>query len=284
MTGGTLVDGAWTVGQVAEEYGVTVRTLHHYDAIGLLRPSERTHSGYRRYTEADLRRLQSIVVYRRLGFSLDEVGELLEADGDDLVRHLRRQRDAVTARMGELRDLVWALYRALEKEASGVKPTKEERQELFGDGFSEEYEQEAEQRWGDTEAWKQSRTRTAGYTKQDWGQVREEMETLGQALVEAKRSGLPADSREAMDAAEAHRRHIHERFYDLSHDVHRALGDMYLADSRFTATYEAMEPGLARYVRDAIHANADRAANADQAEGADRVEGAGHADPAGGQA
>lgn len=105
-----------------------------------------------------------------------------------------------------------------------------------------------------------------GYTKQDWAEIREEMETIGQALAEAKRSGLPADSREAMDVAEAHRRHIHERFYDLSHDVHRALGDMYLTDPRFTATYEAMEPGLAQYVRDAIHANADRADRAEQAD------------------
>ncbi len=65
-----------------------------------------------------------------------------------------------------------------------------------------------------------------------------------------------------MDAAEAHRLHIHERFYDLSHDFHRGLGDMYVADPRFTKTYDDLAPGLAAYVRDAIHANAERHAGA----------------------
>ena len=258
MTGGTLLQPVWTVGRVSEELGVTVRTLHHYDQLGLLRPSGRSRAGYRLYTEADLERLQSIVVYRRLGFPLDEVAELLEADGADLARHLRRQREAVKTRLDEMRDLVAAIDRALEKEESGVKLTKEEQRELFGDGFSEDYAREAEERWGESEAWKQSQARTQRYGKEDWVQVKAEMEAVGQAFVEVKRAGLPADSPSAMDAAEAHRRHIHERFYDLSYEAHRGLGDMYLADPRFTKTYEDLEPGLAQYVRDAIHANADR--------------------------
>jgi hypothetical protein len=84
------------------------------------------------------------------------------------------------------------------------------------------------------------------------------MEGVATAFVDAKRAGLPADSPQAMDAAEAHLRHINERFYDATHDFHRNLGDMYLADPRFTKTYEDQEEGLAQYVRDAIHANADR--------------------------
>jgi DNA-binding transcriptional MerR regulator len=258
MTGGTLLEPVWTVGQVSEELGVTVRTLHHYDQIGLLRPSGRSRAGYRLYTQADLERLQSIVVYRRLGFPLDEVATLLEADGADLERHLRRQREAVMTRLDELSDLVTAIDRALEREVSGVKLTRDEQRELFGDGFSEDHAREAQERWGETEAWKQSQARTERYTKADWVQVKAEMEAVGQAFVAAKRAGLPAGSTEAMDAAEAHRRHIHERFYELSYEMHRGLGDMYLADPRFTKTYEDLAPGLAQYVRDAIHANADR--------------------------
>ena len=139
MTGGVLVDAVWTVGQVADELGVTVRTLHHYDEIGLLHPSERTPAGYRLYTEEDLERLQNIVVYRRLGFPLEEIGELLDTGGADLESHLRRQRAAVMSRLDELGELVTAIDRALEKEMSGLKLTKEEQQELFGDGYSEEY-------------------------------------------------------------------------------------------------------------------------------------------------
>ncbi len=91
-------------------------------------------------------------------------------------------------------------------------------------------------------------------------EIKAEMESVGAELVAAKRSGAPATSERAMDAAERHRRHINDRFYEITPEFHRNLGDMYVADPRFTKTYEDQEPGLAQYVRDAIHANADRAA------------------------
>ena len=246
-----------TVGQLASRFGITVRTLHHYDEIGLLAPSARSSAGYRLYSEADITRLQHIVVYRRLGFGLEEIALLLAHPGS-VEQHLRRQRAAVAHRLDEMRELVAALDRALNKEASGMELTDEERRELFGDGYSDEYAAEAEQRWGDTDAWTQSRQRTSGYTRQDWVAIKAEMDAVNGAFVAAKRAGQPADSGPAMEAAERHRRHIADRFYDLTHEFHRQLGDMYLADPRFTRTYDDQEPGLARYVRDAIHANADR--------------------------
>lgn len=161
-------------------------------------------------------------------------------------------------RLDELADIVVAIDRALEREMSDQPATTEELKELFGDGFKDEYQQEAQERWGDTDAWKQSAARTKRYTKADWAEVKAEMEAVGAAFVAAKRSGEPATSEAAMDAAEAARLQIHNRFYDCSYDFHRNLGDMYVADPRFTKTYEDQEPGLAQYVRDAIHANADR--------------------------
>jgi MerR family transcriptional regulator, thiopeptide resistance regulator len=253
---------ALTVGQVAEQLGVTVRTLHHYDEIGLLVPSERTLAGYRLYDGEDITRLQHVVVYRRLGFALEEIALLLDDPSADVGEHLRRQREAVMSRLDEMRDLVTAIDQALEKEMSGIKLTKEEQQELFGDGFSEEYAAEAEQRWGETDAWKQSQRRTSKYTKQDWVQIKAEMEAAGTAFVAAMDAGLPATSEEAMDAAEQSRLQIEKWFYDITPEFHRGLGDMYIADPRFTKTYEDIKPGMAQYVRDAIHANADRAARA----------------------
>lgn len=247
----------WTVGQVADLFGVTVRTLHHYDEIGLLTPSERSRAGYRLYTDADLTRLQQVVVYRRLELPLEEIATLLDG-GEDAADHLRRQRATVMSRLDELRALVTAIDRALEREMSDQPATPEELKELFGDGFTDEYEQEAQERWGDTDAWKQSAARTKRYTKADWAEVKAEMEAVNTALVSALQSGQPATSEAAMDAAEQHRLHIHDRFYDLDHTFHRALADMYVADPRFTKTYEDIAPGLAAYVRDAIHANADR--------------------------
>lgn len=259
MTDGTGVLTVLTVGQVAERFGVTVRTLHHYDAIGLLSPSARSHAGYRLYTEEDVTRLQHVVVYRRLGFSLEEIAQLLD-DGTQpaLLEHLRRQRSAVVSRLDELSELVTAIDRALEKEMTGVNLTKEEQRELFGDGFSDEYAAEAQDRWGDTEAWRQSQQRTSRYTKADWEEIKAEAEEVNAAFVAALEAGEPATSEAAMDAAERARLHIHERFYSLTADFHRNLGDLYVSDPRFTKTYEDIRPGLAQYVRDAIHANADR--------------------------
>jgi DNA-binding transcriptional MerR regulator len=266
MTAMTTVNGraleALTVGQVAEQYGVTVRTLHHYDEIGLLVPGERTSAGYRLYSETDIARLQHVVVYRRLGFALEEIALLLDDASADLGEHLRRQRETVMSRLDEMRELVAAIDRALEKEMSGTKLTKEEQNELFGDGFSDDYAEEAEQRWGDTDAWKQSQSRTSKYTKADWTEVKAEMDATNSAFASAMADGESATSKRAMDAAEQHRLHINNRFYDLPHEFHRGLGDMYLADPRFTKNYEDIRPGMAQYVRDAIHANADRAARA----------------------
>lgn len=246
-----------TVGQVAQTFGVTVRTLHHYDAQGLVVPSARTHAGYRLYTDADLARLASVVTYRRLGLPLSEVRALLDGEGT-AAEHLRRQRDAVLTRLAELTQLVSAIDAALEAEMEQRPATTEELKELFGDGYSEERQAEAQERWGETDAWKQSASRTARYTTADWERLRAEGEAATGALVRAQAAGIPPTSPEAMDAAEAHRAHIERWFYDLDHAFHRGLADMYVADPRFTRTYEDLAPGLAAYVHAAIHANADR--------------------------
>ena len=250
-------ESTWTVGRLADLTGVTVRTLHHYDQIGLLSPTERTHAGYRLYTEDDFARLQRIVVYRRLEMPLDEIAALLDGD-DDPIDHLRRQRDAVMSRLGELTELVAAIDTAMEREMNQQPVTDAEMREIFGDGFKDEYQAEAQERWGETDAWKQSARRTATFTKADWQAVKDETDAINAAFVAAKRAGDAATSEAAMDAAEQARKQIDDRFYDCSHEFHMCLGEMYVSDPRFTATYEELEPGLARFVRDAIVANAAR--------------------------
>ena len=255
MTDGTQLTPL-TVGQVAEQLDLTVRTLHHYDEIGLLRPSERSPAGYRLYTPDDLARLQHVVVYRRLGFALEEVALLLEHP-ESVARHLRRQRAAVMSRLDEMRDLVVAIDRALEREMNNQPATPEDMRELFGEGF-QDGRQEAEQRWGDTDAWKQSQERTKHLTKADWADVKAETDAIHQAFTDAIDAGEPPTSGVAMDAAELHRRHIDSRFYDCPPQFHRNLADLYTSDPRFEASYDEIRPGMSRYVRDAIYANADR--------------------------
>ena len=260
-TGNGRALAALTVGQVAEQLNVTVRTLHHYDEIGLLVPSERTSAGYRLYCDKDIARLQHVVVYRRLGFPLEEIALLLD-EPSDLGEHLRRQRAAVMSRLDEMRDLVTAIDRALEKEMSGTKLTKDEQKELFGDNFSDDYAAEAEQRWGGTEEYKESQRRVAQYTKEQWQQAKAEGDANHGELAAAMNDGEPANSERAMAAAEQHRLLIEKWFNPVPYPMHRGMSDMYVTDPRFTKTYEDIAPGLAQYVRDANHANADRAAGA----------------------
>ena len=247
-----------TVGEVAQRYAITVRTLHHYDDIGLLTPSRRAASGYRLYTPADLTRLSQIIVYRRLRLSLGEIASLLD-EGDE-VSHLMRQRERVMSQLDELTDLVEAIDQALEKAMTNTPMTDAEMRELFGEGF-DDYQAEAEQKWGQTDAWKESQRRAKSYGKADWVQIKAEGEAVEKALSDAFRAGLPADSDEAMNAAEQHRLHVNRWFYDCPPEFHRNLGDMYVSDPRYVATYDETFglPGLAAYCRDAIHANADRA-------------------------
>jgi DNA-binding transcriptional MerR regulator len=248
-----------TVGDVAGRTGVTVRTLHHYDRIGLLVPSHRSAAGYRLYTEADLIRLQHVVVYRRLGFGLHQITALLGDPRADVTEHLRRQRAAVSGQLEKLRDLLTALDQALENAMTDQPATPDDMRALFGDQF-DDYQDEARQRWGETDAWKQSEQRTRKYTKPDWEHIKAEADQLRDAFLTAFRAGQAPTSDAAMDTAEAHRLHITRRFYQCSPAMHRQLGDLYVSDARFTASYDdsLAAPGLAGYVREAIYANAAR--------------------------
>ncbi|MFG3051259.1 MerR family transcriptional regulator [Kitasatospora sp. NPDC048239] len=249
--------GGYSVGEVARTAKVTVRTLHHYDEIGLLSPRGRTRAGYRRYQDADLDRLQRILFYRELGFPLEEIAAILDDDSVSPSEHLRRQHRLLSDRIRHLQELAAAVEHAMEAQKMGIRLTPEEKFEVFGESYREEWEGEAEQRWGGTEAWAQSQSRTGGYGKDDWQRVKAEMDGLNARLAEAHTAGLPADGAEAMELAEAHRRQITDNFYDCTFEIHRCLAQMYIADPRFTATYEQLAPGLAQWLHDAILANAD---------------------------
>ncbi|WP_030414964.1 MerR family transcriptional regulator [Streptomyces sp. NRRL S-1448] len=249
---------SYSVGQVAAFAGVTVRTLHHYDEIGLLHPGERNHAGHRRYGDDDLDRLQQILFYRELGFPLDEVAALLDDPGADPQEHLRRQHDLLTARIGKLQDMAAAVAHAMEARRMNVRLTPEEKFEVFGDFDPDAHAAEVEERWGGTDAYEESQRRTAAYTKEDWKRLTAEFDGLHRRMAELLAEGVPADSEAAMDVAEEHRQYIGRSYYACSYEAHTGLGEMYVADERFTATYEAIRPGLAVYLRDAMLANAVR--------------------------
>jgi DNA-binding transcriptional MerR regulator len=248
-----------TVGRLAELAGVTVRTLHHYDEVGLVRPSRRSAAGYRVYTAADVERLRQVLIYRRLGFGLREVAEMVLDPSADTVAHLRRQRELLIAQRERTDALVAAIDKELEARAMGINLTPQEQLEVFGTSKpGGEWADEAQERRGSTDAYKDSSRRASAYSKHDWKRIKAEADGCVAAFADALRAGQPASGPGSMDLAEQHRQHVCRNFYDCSYEMHRGLADMYLADPRFSSTYEAVEPGLAQYVHDAIGANADR--------------------------
>lgn len=248
---------AKTVGEVAALTGVSVRTLHHYDHIGVVVPSVRTPAGYRGYTDADVERLHLVLVYRSIGLGLNEIRTLLDADNSDVLEHLQRQHTLLLEQADQLQHTIKAVEELMSAHRNGIQLTAEEQTEIFGSPVYDEHAAETEQRWGDTDAYRQSQQRAAQMSKRDWIDVKEESDALLQALAQAKRDGVTPGSPKADALANRHRASI-ERFYDCSDEMHVCLAEMYLADERFTRNYDDAEPGLAQFVHDIIVANARR--------------------------
>ncbi|MFD5628792.1 MerR family transcriptional regulator [Streptomyces sp. NPDC127072] len=251
------------VGRVAGFAGVTVRTLHHYDEIGLLVPSGRSHAGHRRYSDADLDRLQQILFYRELGFPLEEVAALLDDPAADPRAHLRRQHELLTARIEKLQKMAAAVEHAMEARKMGINLTPEEKFEVFGDKDPEAHSKEAERRWGGTETYAESQRRAAGYTKEDWRRMQAEVTSWSERYAALMEAGEQPAGEPAMDLAEEHRQHVTKWFYACTYEIHQGLGAMYVSDERFKEFYDFMRPGLAEHLRDAIGANAARHAQED---------------------
>lgn len=246
----------YQVREVARLAGVTVRTLHHYDQVGLLVPSLRSGAGYRQYTRDDLLRLQQILLGRELGFSLEQIRRMLDDPEFDRVEALQAQHVLLAERIERDHAILRAIDAALCVERGDTTMSNEDMKQLF-DGFDPSaHETEVQARWGDTDAFEASTRRTRSYTKEDWHAIKAEATQIEEAFAEQLRQGARPTDRAVMDIAEQHRQHIDRWFYPCSPNRHAGLGDMYVADARFEAHYEEKAEGLARFIADAVRANA----------------------------
>jgi MerR family transcriptional regulator, thiopeptide resistance regulator len=246
---------AFTVGDISRLTGVTVRALHHYDEIGLVKPSQRSPAGYRLYDESDALRLQQVLVLRELGVPLDEIAGVLDRAGDR-VALLRSHRAALVEKRGRIDAMVSAVDAALRVLEEGNQKMRAEDFKQMFDGFNpEEYEEETRQKWGNTSAYKESARRTAQYGKAEWEEIKRESEDINRRLRDLMGQGAaPADP--AVQAAVAdHRAHITRWFYPCSREMHHGLAAMYVADPRFTENLDKVAPGFARFLHDAIEAS-----------------------------
>lgn len=255
----TTVHEDLTVGRVADLVGVSVRTLHHWDAIGLVRPSGRSWSRYRLYDAEDVARIHRVLVYRELGLALAQIGEILDDPSVDPREHLQRQRTLLEERIRRLERTARAVDEMIERtdmtHENGIRLSAEEQARIFGADWDPAYQDDARERWGGTEAWKQSAARTREWGPEQWQQVKDELETVESALADALARGIAPGSEEANALAERHRATI-ARHYDCTRSMQVVLARMYTEDPRFAAHYDERAEGLAAWLRAVIEENA----------------------------
>ena len=246
----------YTVNRVARLAGVTLRTLHHYDAIGLLKPAAVSPAGYRLYSDADLERLQQVLFFRELGFSLRDIGRALSNPAFDRREALAMHRRLLVEKRRRVQALIRSVDRSIAAMDGGVRMSSSAMFEGFDESKLSEYREEAHRRWGDTHAWAESERRTSGYTRQD----RQDIETGSDEINRGLSALMEQDPsvKEVQELVGRWHRLINDRFYECSPHAFRRLGDMYVEDTRFAAHYDRWRPGPAAFLRRAIHVYANR--------------------------
>ena len=215
-----------TVKEVSRLTGVSVRTLHHYDAIGLLRPTRVTEAGYRLYDDDSLARLQSVLLLRELQFPLKEIRDILDTPGFDPVSALEDQIRLLELKRDHLNDLI-AHARQIQKTGGismNFKPYDTKKLDT--------YAAQAKERWGYTDAWAESQEKARGRTAQDQQSLAEAMMDIFRRIGQL-RTGDPA-APEAQALVAELQQFICDHYYNCTDQILRGLGQMYAAGGEMT--------------------------------------------------
>lgn len=234
--------------EFAELSGVSVRTLHYYDEIGLLKPCFiDEQNGYRFYDESSLERMQAILFYRELDFPLKSIAEILSSPNYDKQKALAEQKWLLLLKKERLERLILALEQA---EKGEITMNVFDNREY--ETARQQYEDEAKRRWGDTDAYKESKVRTSKYSKEKWNAVSEEMDNIFGAFSKCMNSGESINSKTAQDLVEKLQNYITKNFYHCTDDILAGLGEMYVCDERFKKNIDKHAEGTAEFVSNAI--------------------------------
>lgn len=237
-----------SISEMAKMSGVSVRTLHYYDEIDLLKPSEViSETGYRYYDEDSLATLQQILFYRELDFSLKEIMKMMKASDYNREEAFIRQRELLKLKRKRLDKLIGLLNANLEGEN---RMSFEEFDMTEIEEAKEKYAKEVKDKWGTTDAYAQSQKKTAGYSKDDWKKVTEQMDELLKKF--AQHLGESPQCEEVQLLVGQWQQHITDTYYDCTKEVLAGLGQMYVADERFTKNMDRFGAGTAKLMSDAI--------------------------------
>ena len=236
-----------SISETARFCGVSVRTLHYYDQIGLLAPSEITESGYRYYKDEALEKLQQILFYRELEFPLKEIQNILSHPDYDKRLALQRQKELLQMKKDRLEGLI----RLADQQLKGEKAMsfQEFDQSAITEAM-EKYADEVKERWGDSEAYRESSSKTEKYTEQDWKLISEEENQIFQAFAKLRQEDPGCE--EARKLVRMWQEHISKYFYHCTDEILSGLGEMYSMDERFAKNIDKAGEGTAHFMSQAI--------------------------------
>lgn len=232
--------------EFADFTGVSVRTLHYYDEIGLLKPAQvDPFTGYRYYDEQSLLRMQEILFYRELDFSLKSIGDMLSSPDYDRKKALEDQKKLLILKKERLERLILAIDGAVKGENVMT---------AFDNHTFEDYKEEAKQKWGQTAAYKEHAEKTRGYTHQKWSELAEGLDRIMAEFSLCMKRGDTPDSQEARQLVKTLQAHITDNYYTCTEPILLGLGQMYMGDDRFRANIDRHGDGTAQFICDAIQA------------------------------
>ena len=234
-----------SVKQISEKTGISIRTLHYYDTIGLLKPTEVSDSGYRYYNETALERLEQILLYKELDFTLREIKTILDDPNFNKAKALEKQIELLTMKKEHLENVI-NFAKRLKNE--GVKAVDFK---VFDTRKIEEYSQAAKKQYGNTKEYKQFEEKNAGRTQTETKQIAIELMRIFEQLGELKH--LPPDDEKVQRQIEKLRDHISENYYDCSNEIFGCLGKMYAGGGEFTENIDSYGgKGTAEFAAKAI--------------------------------
>lgn len=251
---------SYKVKQVSKIVGVSVRTLHHYDEIGLLTPEYVTDAGYRMYSDEDLERLQQILFFKELDFNLKEIINILDTPGFDKMNALKTQKRLLLDKKKRIEMLILSVEKTL---VSMEKGTEISKKDMFA-GFDiqeiekhkEKYSEETKKRYGSGAAYKESVKKTSKYLKEDWFRINTHQKKINQKIIDHMYKGI--EDPIVQEGVAELRQHITDSYYNCTVEIFRGLGSLYVQDEGFAKNLDKNKQGYAEFLSRAIHYYCDR--------------------------
>ena len=247
----------YMINEISKLTGVSIRMLHHYDKIGLLVPSKRNNSNYRVYSQEDVARLYQILLFKELEFSLKDIKRILDDEGFDKEEALKVHKKLILEKKNRLERIIESIDDTIENIGGKTMSKKDFKAFSYDEirNHQEKYKEETKQKYGKSDAYKESKEKTSKYSKNDWENIMEDAGAIYEELTKLMDRN-PADD-EVQVLVQKWRDYITNNFYNCTIEIFRGLALMYVADERFTNNIDKYGQGLAKFLSDAMNIYCD---------------------------